>query len=129
LEPDKAGILGKQLQAIDYTYQKSNGEMFAINTVTNPLYINSVWAYSYDWYAKAKYGYLPRFAGGDQIPPYNILPKSDGSEKIFYLIIDQTPRIPEIHKKYAVDWAIKIGTLVEEKEFNGILVQKYYSNK
>ncbi|EKE05684.1 MAG: hypothetical protein ACD_19C00182G0012 [uncultured bacterium] len=126
LEPDKSAFLSKQLLVIDYTYKSSKGEKFAINTVTNPLYINSVWAYNYDWYAKSKYGYLPSFAGGDQIPPYDTLPKSDGKEKVFYLIIDQTSRIPEIHKQKAIDWATKIGKLVEEKEFDGILVKKYY---
>lgn len=125
LEPDKSAILTKQLLVIDYIYKDAGNEKFAINTVTNPLYINLVWAYNYDWYAKPKYKYLPGFAGGDQISPYDVLPVSNNKEKIFYLIIDETSRIPEIHKKYAIDWALKNGKQVNAKEFDGILVQKY----
>ena len=124
LEPDQASILSSQLSTIDYTYQKAEGKPFAINTVTNPLYINAVWAYHYKWYGK-KYGYLPTWLGGDQIPPYNTLAKAGGKEEIFFLIIDETPRIPVVHKMEAIKWAKEKGKLIEEKEFNGILVQAY----
>jgi hypothetical protein len=124
MEPDRASIAAKQLAVIDYTYQASNNKEFVINTVTNPLYINSVWAYQYGWYGKGNYGYLPTFAGGDQIPPYDLLAKPTGQETYLYLIIDQTPRIPEIHKLKAIEWANRQGKLIEEKDFDGILVQK-----
>lgn len=124
MEPDKASLAAKQLAVIDYTYRSSEQEPFVINTVTNPLYINSVWAYQYGWYGKSKFGYLPVFAGGDQIPPYDTLGKPLGKEKYLYLIIDQTPRIPEIHKAKAIEWADKQGKLIEEKDFDGITVQK-----
>ena len=127
LEPDKAALLTKQIQVMNYTYQNSKGQPFAINTVTNPLYINAVWAWNYRWYSQ-KYGFLPSFAGGDQLPPYNVLPKSDGQEKIFYLIIDQTPRIPPIYTANAQNWAKENGKLVEEKDFDGIKVEKYQTS-
>src|SRR3989344_2572957 len=40
-------LLANQLAAIDYTYQKANGEPFSINTLTSPLWINIVWDYLY----------------------------------------------------------------------------------
>ena len=52
LEPDSSAILSKQLEVIEYTYQESQGKPFSINTVTNPLYINAVWAYNYSWNLK-----------------------------------------------------------------------------
>jgi len=48
---------------IDYTYASSNYKMFAINTLTNPLYINTTWAYLYNMYGKTKYGYMPVWLG------------------------------------------------------------------
>jgi|WetSurSiteA1Bulk_404760.scaffolds.fasta_scaffold01882_3 hypothetical protein len=124
MEPDRASIAAKQLAVIDYTYLSSDRKAFVINTVTNPLYINSVWAYQYGWYGKSKYGYLPAFAGGDQIPPYDTLGKPTGKETYLFLIIDQTPRIPDVHKQEAFKWANKQGKIIEEKDFDGILVQK-----
>lgn len=124
LGPDNAAVLSQQIDVMDYTYKSSGGQMFAINTVTNPLYINAVWAWNYRWYS-SKYGYLPGFAGGDQLPPYNVLPKASGQEKIIYLIIDQSPRIPPIYTVNAETWAKTKGKLVETKDFSGIKVEKY----
>ncbi len=125
LGPDKAALISTQLAAIDYTYNQSLGEKFVISTVTNPLYINAVWSYHYDWYGK-KYGYLPSWGGGDQLYPYNTLQKQNGEEKYLYLIIDQTPRIGEQYRLDARNWASKKGSQkVDTKEFEGILVEKY----
>jgi len=124
LEPDKSALFSKQLAVIDYTYQESLGQPFAINTLTNPLYINAVWAYNYRWYGKNKYGFLPTWAGGDQLYPYDTLAKFSGKENFLYLIIDVTPRIPDVYKLYLVDWVDKNSQLLAEKDFDGILVQK-----
>lgn len=126
LEPDPSAILSTQLAVIDYTYLTSDGKPFAVNTVTNPLYINAVWAYHYQWYGKNKYGFVPGWLGGDQLPPYNTLPKSEGKETLFFLIMDQTPRIPTIYIQEAVKWAKSQGKLTEEKDFLGIKIQTYY---
>ena len=128
LEPDKSAILATQLKAIDYTYQSSQGLPFAINTVTNPLYINAVWSYHYQWYGKNKFGYLPSWLGGDQIPPYDTLPKVNSQEQVFFLLIDQTPRIPPIFKNEAINSAKEKGKLVEEQNLEGITIQKYLAD-
>ncbi|MFC1624922.1 hypothetical protein ACFL15_00945 [Patescibacteria group bacterium] len=124
LEPDQSAILSKQLEVIKYTYQKSEGEPFSINTVTNPLYINAIWAYNYSWYAR-NYDYKPTWLGGDQEYPYDILEKPDGSEEIFFLIMDNSGRIPIVHKLEAQKWAEKTGKLIETKNFEGIYVEIY----
>jgi 4-amino-4-deoxy-L-arabinose transferase-like glycosyltransferase len=124
LEPDQSAILSRELAAIDFTYQSANGQPFAINSVTNPLYINALWAWNYNWYGKEKYGYLPTWLGGDQIYPYNILPAASGNEKLLYLFIDQTPRIPQIHKNAATAWANSFSRVTGEQNLTGITVQK-----
>lgn len=124
LEPDKSAILSTQVSAMEYTYQKSGGETFAIDTVTNPLYINAVWAWNYDWYSK-KYDYKPNFLGGDQLPPYNTLLKATGKEKYIFIITDQTFRIPPVYKQNAIDSVKRRAVFVEEKKFDGITVSTW----
>lgn len=128
LEPDQAALLSKQIAVMDYTYARSQGKGFAIDTVTNPLYINAVWAWNYDWYSK-KYNYKPTWLGGDQLPPYNVLAKATGSEKYLFLIIDETPRIPPVYTENAIKNIEKSGKLLEEKSFDGILVMTFVSRK
>lgn len=124
LEPDSSALLSKQLEVIKYTYQKSQGKPFSINTVTNPLYINAVWAYNYSWYSK-NYGYLPSWLGGDQEYPYNTLLKPIGNEEMFFLIVDNSNRIPPVHISEAEKWADLKGNLIETKDFEGIYVNSY----
>jgi len=127
LGPDPSSVLSRQVAVMKYTYQKSNGEKFAIDTVTNPLYINAVWAWNYDWYY-SKYGYKPDWLGGDQLHPYDTLAKSTRKEKYFFLIIDETPRIPSVYRQNAISHFEKIGKFVEQKEFSGIEVMVYKSS-
>ncbi|MCX6706001.1 MAG: hypothetical protein NTV24_02740 [Candidatus Woesebacteria bacterium] len=134
LEPDKAAILSKQIEVMKYTYEKSGwgtpptgGQAFAIDTVTNPLYINAVWAWNFDWYGK-KLGYKPTWLGGDQLPPYNTLNKATGKEKYMFLIIDETSRIPPVYTQNAIKNISKSGKLLEEKSFDGISVMTWFGN-
>ena len=124
LEPDPSSILSRQVAAMDYTYHASGGQEFAIDTVTNPLYINAVWAWNYDWYYK-KYGYRPTWLGGDQIHPYDTLKKATGQEKYLFLIMDETPRIPQVYKENAIKNFEKKAKFVEQKDFDGILIQEW----
>lgn len=124
LEPDKAAILSTQVSAMDYAYQKSMGQPFAIDTITNPLYINAVWAWNFNWYY-TKYGYKPTWLGGDQVEPYNTLIKSNGKEKYFFLIIDETNRIPPVYTQNAIKNLNKKAKFIEEREFDGIKVMMF----
>lgn len=122
---DDTSYLKYQLQVIDYTYSASEGKSFAINTVSYPLYYNGLFAYLYNWYGKEKYGFIPAWLGGDQLHPYDLLPKSGGDEKIIFMIISETVRIPEVYKNLGRNWGSKFGKLVEEKKFSGFTVLKY----
>ncbi|OGE65117.1 hypothetical protein A3I48_02570 [Candidatus Daviesbacteria bacterium RIFCSPLOWO2_02_FULL_36_7] len=121
---DSTSYLKYQLQTVDYTYKESQGRPFAINAVTYPLYYNGLWAYLYYWYGKGKYKYLPDWLGGDQLHPYNLLTKSQGDEQIFYMIISDTSRIPDVYKNQGKIWAVEHGRLIEEKKFNGFTILK-----
>jgi hypothetical protein len=124
LEPDASAVLDEQIKAMDYTYQSSNGAKFAINSVTNPLYINALWSYDYYWYGGSKYGSMPTWIGGDQIYPYDSLKPFAHDEKYLYILIDGTSRIPDSYRLEAENSADKISKLIETKDFGGISVQK-----
>src|SRR5260221_2015312 len=129
LEPDPASLVSDQFRVLDYTYQESKGKPFEINTLTNPLYINAVWGYQYYWKGTSQYGYLPTFAGGNQIYPYNTLPSPHGDEVYLYLIIDTTYRIPPQYRNEIINSALKLSKLIDTKHFGGIEVSKWIINK
>jgi hypothetical protein len=60
-------ILSDELKVIDWTYSEANGKPFKINTYTQPLFINSTWAFLYNWYGRSKYKYMPMWWGEHQI--------------------------------------------------------------
>lgn len=129
LEPDPASLLSDQLKVVDYTYNSSQSSSFEINTLTNPLYINAVWSYHYYWYGLKTYKFIPSWGGGDQLYPYNSLPKPKGNEKFLFLIIDTSYRIPPQYKNELIRWAEKKSSFVEDRSFGGILVEKRILNK
>jgi hypothetical protein len=122
---EESSTLKGQLEVIDYTYHEAAGKSFAVNSVTYPLYYNTYWSYHYPAYGKKTYGYLPAWLGGDQIYPFDSLPKSNAKEKIFFMIIDDTAAIPEVHKIIGRNWGYAFGDLAEEKEIGGFTVQKF----
>ena len=125
IKQEPSSTLKGQLAVIDYTYREAKREPFAINSVTYPLYYNTYWSYHYPWYGLEKYGYLPGWLGGDQIYPYNALPKASEKDKIFYMIVDETATIPDVHRSVGRKWGLKYGKLLEEKSIGGFTVQKF----
>ncbi|CAN5172222.1 hypothetical protein BH11PAT1_BH11PAT1_1320 [soil metagenome] len=83
---------------IDYTYTKAKERPFAIHTVTNPLFINTVWAYHYEFYGKKKYHYVPFFDGKSQNGYLGNLPLlGNNNIQQYFLILEPTPGIPEMY--------------------------------
>lgn len=125
ISQEPSSILQGQLEVLDYTYREANGETFAINAVTYPLYYNTYWSYHYPWYSKKIGQVLPGWMGGDQLYPYNTLPRTTGKEKIFFMIIDETKAISQYHKMVGKKWGLAEGKLVSEKLVGGFTVQKF----
>lgn len=122
---DSSSYLDYQIKVIDYTYQAAAGKPFAINAVTYPLYYNGMWAYLYNWYGKGHFGFVPGWLGGDQLHPYDLLPKASGKEKYFYILISETSRIPEIYRNIGRAWGRENNQLIEEKVIGGFTILKY----
>ena len=122
---EESAVLTSQLEVVDWIYREAGGEEFGINTITYPMHHNALWAYHFTWYGGKRYGYLPGFMGAEQVYPYDFLPRFEGGEKLFFLIMDKTVRIPEIHRENAMIWAKERGVLIGEKETDGFIIQKF----
>ena len=56
-------LLEQEKQIINLTYQKAEGQPFAVNALTVPYNVNTTWSYLYSWYGFKQYGYLPTWGG------------------------------------------------------------------
>ena len=109
---------------VDYTYKASKGENFTINTITVPLYINTTWAYLYQFYGESKYKYLPYWDGRDQRGYLGNLPLTNKPTDIRYLIIEPTTGIPDFFVKEAISAENTKSILVDTKRVGNFVIEK-----
>lgn len=121
--------LYQEKKIIDWMYEDSHGSNFALNTLTNPLFINTTWAYLFDTYARKNYGSLPdwtgdpidgRYAGSEVVFSETGLKKGNN----LYLIIEPGPGIPDNYLFAYYIFENKRSKFVEEKRFGEFIVQK-----
>lgn len=116
--------LDLEKEIIGYTYEQSKGERFIIITITNPLHINTMWAYLYEMYGQKKYGYLPYYGGRSQAGYLGNLPEQPFGTKYRYIIIEPTTGIPDYFIQQIISEENKTSDIIEEKKFGQFLVQK-----
>lgn len=117
-----------QIQLVHWTYSQSAGEPFAINTVTNPLFINTTWSYMYDQFGRKAGKQMPAWKGvgqegrfGREIV-FSSLPIQKG--KLLYLIFEPSGGIPlEYYNNYSA-FEDRRSKLISEKRFGTYFVQK-----
>jgi len=121
-------LLKDELKVIDWVYNQSNDNLFGINTVTNPLFINTTWGFLFDSYGKNTYGKMPVWLGypqegvfGETIK-YAITPQLKGLE--YYLIIEPPPGIPDYYLKGYPLYESTRSQLIERKEIGRFIVEK-----
>ncbi len=118
-------ILSNQLKALDYTYQKADGDAFSINTLTVPLWVNTTWSYLYNWYGLKKYGYLPEWQGRDQVGQLgNNLPKASEDTKLHFFIKEPPQGLLKFHQETEAQAEEARSKLVEEVGFGDLMVQQ-----
>jgi hypothetical protein len=113
-----------ELKIVDYTYSASNYKQFTINTITSPLYINTTWAYLYQFYGQSKYKYLPYWDGRDQRGYLGNLPLTSKPIDIRYLIIEPTTGIPDFFVKEAINAENTKSTLVNTLKVGNFVIEK-----
>ena len=109
---------------VDYTYNTSQGQKFTIISITNPLYINTTWAYLYEFYGKKKYGYEPFWGGKGQVGYPGNLTEKPFSTKDRYLIIESTIGVPSIYVTKIIYEEDRVSDIIEVKKFGDVIVQK-----
>lgn len=119
--------LTEEQKILEYTYTSSHQKPFSINTVTEPLFINTTWAYLYNFYGQRRYGFVPYWDGKDQTGNLGELPTSHNSPEFHYLIIEPTTGIPDYFVKAAIDEENARSKILEEKHFGNFVVQKRQS--
>lgn len=113
-----------ELKIVDYTYSASNYKQFTINTITSPLYINTTWAYLYQFYGQSKYNYLPYWDGRDQRGYLGNLPLTSKPIDIRYLIIEPTTGIPDFFVKEAINAEDTKSTVVNILSVGNFVIEK-----
>lgn len=109
---------------VDYTYSQAQGKPFILNSITNPLYINTLWASLYQFYGQEKYHYLPFWGGRDQAGYLGRLPQKPFGENLRFLIIEDPSGIPSFYLAKSIYEEDKVSDVVEEKSFGNVQVQK-----
>jgi hypothetical protein len=117
-------ILKDEENAIDYTYQSEHGKPFSICAVTNPLFINTLWGYLYNWYGVKQYGYLPFWSGQPQFLNGNVLPYDTTHVQDRYLFIEPLGGLPKNALEATVYLEDNTSRLDAIKQFGSITVEK-----
>ncbi len=117
-------VLSKEISAIDYTYQRANGEKFSVNSLTSPLWINIVWSYLYKWYGQNKYGYVPTWHGRGQEGQVITLESDNNKWQKGFLIIEPMDGIPSRYLPETIDQEDSYSKLINEENFGAIRVQE-----
>lgn len=121
-------VYSSETEILDYMYKEANGEPFRINTVTNPLFINSTWSYLFDSYGRDTYGYMPFYWGYPQNGQYGEgIVYSDHfqqNDKHLFLIIEPSGGIPDFITKGIIAFENSRSKVLEEKKIGEFIVQK-----
>lgn len=121
-----AQVLTDEKRVIDYTYTQSNKKLFSFNTLTNPLFMNTTWAYLYNWYGKNKYGYMPIWEGaylddfGKEIEFSNVSTLKEGMPH--YMIFEPSIFHDDYRKTYS-RYENKRSDLLEVTKFGSHVVE------
>jgi len=121
----KMMTLASEKKVIDSCYRLVKNQPFSLNTVTNPLFINTTWAYLFQSIALAKYGYLPSWSGIPQKDYLGekVLPVEEEKTDLRILIIEPKNGLPEIWIEASVEEENFQTRLIEEEKVGNFTVQ------
>lgn len=119
-------LLSHEKKVIDFIYQNSNNQPFAVRALTMPLSVNTTWSYLFEWYGKSKYGYLPTWIGPNALGYYGNLKIVDSRSKlpkVQFLIIEPTRGIRQGLIDSFMTEESYFTKIVEEKKIGDFIVQ------
>ncbi|MFZ5932584.1 MAG: glycosyltransferase family 39 protein [Patescibacteria group bacterium] len=114
-------LLTRLKSAVDFIYQESGGKPMVVSASTMPLYINTTWAYLFNWYGSQKYGRLPYWAGKTAEGYPGGLPfwKSQEKDYAFFSIIEPTRGVEQ---RFIDEF------LMEQKQYGEVLKEEVYGD-
>lgn len=122
-------LLGNAKKIIDYTYTKAEKNEFSICSVSEPLFMNTVWSFLYFTYGKQKYGYLPYWTGQQQTLNESFIPYAKKKFMTKFIIQEPMLGIPAFAPRATYYIEDKQNSLVEKKEFGAYTVQQRLFSK
>ncbi|PIQ71886.1 hypothetical protein COV87_00880 [Candidatus Roizmanbacteria bacterium CG11_big_fil_rev_8_21_14_0_20_37_16] len=117
-------LLKNSKKIIDFTYQQSEEKEFGVCSISEPLFINTVWSFLYSTYGRQKYGYLPYWTGQKQTLNESFIPYARKKFKTKFIIQEPMFGIPDFAPRSTYYIEDGQNTLVEKKEFGAYSVQK-----
>lgn len=126
LAVQQGGTLNLEEQVMNYSYQASNKMPFTIVTITNPLYIDTTWAYLYSQYGLSHFGYIPNYGGRGQtnLPGEFLLPEVLFATHYRYLIEEPPDGLATIYITKIIYEEDKVSNVVETKHIGRYIIQK-----
>lgn len=122
----KSMTYGLEMQILDYIYNDANKEPYSICTLTNPLHINTTWAYVFSAYGLPKYGYLPFYAGPGQTGRLGetVFSPDTTKPKKRYIIYEPLIGFTDGIKDAVTTMENGVSTIIKLKKFGDFTVEK-----
>lgn len=124
IQTNVPSFLKNSKQIIDYTYIKANKKDFGICSISEPLFMNTVWGFLYSTYGQQKYGYIPYWTGQKQMLNDSFIPYAHKKYETKFIIQEPLFGIPQwtLRSVYFIEDGQ--NKLVEKKEFGAYSVQQ-----
>lgn len=122
-------LLMNSKEVIDYTYEKTNKKDFGICSISEPLFINTVWSFLYSTYGKQKYGYLPYWTGQHQSLNESFIPYAKKKYETKFIIQEPMFGIPTFALRSVYYIEDTQNSLVEKMKFGSYEVQQRFFTK
>ncbi len=124
--PGNHFLLKYEKQVLDYMYKEADNQEFSFCAVTQPAFINSTWAYLFEWYGENKYGYLPYWSGTEQNPQFSdteIQKEGEFKETRFIIYEPHISKDSELYVSTKL-FADRTTELIESKQINEFIIEK-----
>lgn len=117
--------LENEKRVIDLCYRLTEGQPFSLNTITNPLFINTTWAYLFQWCGQTQYDYLPTWSGISQQGNLGekIFTQDEEETGIRILIIEPTNGLPKTWIEASIQEENLHSEIIKEEKVDHFLIQ------
>jgi hypothetical protein len=117
--------LENEKKVIEACYRLVEDHPFSLNTVTNPFFINTTWAYLFQWYGLSQSDYLPSWSGISQKGNLGeeIFPQEENETKLRILIIEPTYGVSKTWVEASLQEENLHSVVIKEEKISFFTVQ------